>query len=522
MSFLRGRQYSIFLFLSLLTVFSVSCNKGEMSDLTENYLIPVPQSVISTGDYFEINGKTSISIISRGKGMINSLAIFVQDIAEETGIDIDLLFKKRFYHSNVISLVVSDNDSLGDEGYVLDIQKGNIVLSASQSEGIFRGLQTLRQLIHLGNINSNIPGDPRRIPTGTIVDYPEYDYRGTMLDVSRHFFKVEDVQKYIDLIALYKINTLHLHLSDDQGWRIEIKSWPKLTEIGGSTEVGGGEGGFYTQEEYSEIVTYAAQRYITIIPEIDMPGHTNAALASYPELNCSGKSPELYNGTRVGFSTLCTSSELTYQFIDDVIGELAALTPGSYIHIGGDESHVTAIEDYIPFINRVQDIVISHGKQVIGWDEITHAGMKVESVAQYWASSKNARRAVGHGAKIIMSPAKRCYLDMKYNESSPLGLDWAGYIELDSAYSWDPLTMVKGVTKEDILGIESPLWAETIQTIDDIEYLAFPRIIGHSEIGWSPAELRDWESYRVRLGKHGKIMDLLEIDYYKSPLVDWE
>ncbi len=183
-----------------------------------------------------------------------------------------------------------------------------------------------------------------------------------MLDVARHFFGVEDVKRYIDLIAHYKINRLHLHLTDDQGWRIEIKSWPKLTEIGGSTQVGGDGGGYYTQEQYKEIVDYARSRYVTIVPEIDTPGHTNAALASYAELNPSGEAPALYEGIEVGFSSLWINNEITYQFLDDVIRELAALTPTPYIHIGGDEAQSTPEEDYKKFIKRIQEIVISHGK----------------------------------------------------------------------------------------------------------------------------------------------------------------
>jgi hexosaminidase len=256
---------------------------------------------------------------------------------------------------------------------------------------------------------------PLEIATGLIVDHPSYSYRGFMLDVARHFFTAGDVKAVIDYLALYKMNMLHLHLSDDQGWRIEIKSWPNLALHGGSTQVGGGMGGFYTQEQYSDIVSYAQSRYITIVPEIDMPGHTNAALSSYPELNCNGKATELYTGTEVGFSTLCTGSEIPYKFIDDVFRELAALTPGEYIHIGGDESHVTKIEDYIPFMNRVQDIVAAHGKKVIGWDEIALSTLKPTAVAQHWDNVKNANLAVGQGAKILMSPASKG-IDMKYEE----------------------------------------------------------------------------------------------------------
>lgn len=297
-----------------------------------------------------------------------------------------------------------------------------------------------------------------------------------MLDVSRHFFGVNDVKQVIEYLAFYKMNVLHMHLSDDQGWRIEIKSWPNLTIHGGSTQVGGGNGGYYTQEQYKELVNYASDRYITIVPEIDMPGHTNAALASYPELNCNGKAPELYTGTDVGFSTLCTKNEITYKFIDDVVSELAVMTPGSYIHIGGDESHATKVEDYIPFINRVQEIVASHGKQVLGWDEIALSSLKPNSVAQCWASESNAQKAISQGAKILMSPARKAYIDMKYDSLTPLGLHWAAYIEVDDGYDWDPATFIPGIGKENIIGIEAPLWSETVSNLNEIEYMIFPRL----------------------------------------------
>jgi len=314
---------------------------------------------------------------------------------------------------------------------------------------------------------------------------------------------------------------LHLHLSDDQGWRIEIKSWPNLTTHGGSLEVGGGEGGFYTQEQYTDIVNYAKDRFVTIVPEIDMPGHTNAALSSYAELNIGGKATELYTGTKVGFSTLNTKSEVTYKFIDDVIRELAALTPGEYIHIGGDESHSTKKEDYIAFMNRVQDIAVLHGKKVLAWDEIALTTIKPGTIAQVWASEENAKLAVGQGAKILMAPAKKAYLDMQYDKTTKLGLHWAAYIEVDAGYSWDPATYISGIGQEHIVGIEAPLWSETVTNMEDIEYLVFPRLPGYAEIGWTPSAARNWEEYKLRLAKHGERFSALDINYYQSKLVPW-
>jgi len=317
------------------------------------------------------------------------------------------------------------------------------------------------------------------------------------------------------------MNVLHLGLSNDQGWRIEIKSWPNLALHGGSTQVGGGKGGYYTQEQYSDIVKYAKERYITIVPEIDMPGHTNAALASYAELNCNGKATELYTGTEVGFSTFCTGKEITYKFIDDVFRELSAITPGPYIHIGGDESHSTKIEDYIPFVNRVQEIVASHGKQVLGWDEIALAILKPNSVAQWWANVSNAQKAVSQGAKVLMSPAVKAYMDMQYDSTTPLGLHWAAYIEVDEAYKWDPATSVPGLGKESIIGIEGALWTETITNLDEIEYMVFPRLPGYAEIGWTPSSMRNWEEYKYRLAKQTEYFKAMDINYYPSKRVPW-
>jgi hexosaminidase len=317
------------------------------------------------------------------------------------------------------------------------------------------------------------------------------------------------------------MNVLHLHLSDDQGWRIEIKSWPNLATHGGSKEVGGGEGGYYTQEQYTDIVNYAAARHITIVPEIDMPGHTNAALASYAELNKNKKATELYTGTEVGFSTLDTRSELTYKFIDDVIRELAALTPGEYIHIGGDESHSTKKDDYIYFMNRVQDIVTAYGKKVLAWDEIALATVKPGTIAQVWASVENANLAVGQGAKVLMSPARKAYLDMQYHKDTTLGLHWAAYIEVDTAYIWDPATYIPGIEQDDIVGVEAPLWSETVTNIDEVEFMVFPRLPGYAEIGWTPAELRNWDEYKLRLAAHGERFTAAGINYYASEKVPW-
>ncbi|KOH45410.1 beta-N-acetylhexosaminidase [Sunxiuqinia dokdonensis] len=517
MKFLNMNKQAFILLTMAAALFS--CAPKEPTDLTQNTVIPKPVLVTATGNSFQLNDETGIFV---NRDELSSTAAYLSEkLNPATGFELAVQTADEAPTSGIF-LTLGHDPELGDEGYELLIDKKLLTVRANQPAGIFRGIQTIRQLLPAAIENKTVQEMDWTIPTGTIRDFPEYEYRGTMLDVARHFLGVDDVKHYLDLMAYYKFNVMHLHLSDDQGWRIEIKSWPKLTEIGGSTEVGGGEGGFFTQEQYTELVNYAAERFITIVPEIDMPGHTNAALASYPELNCDGKAPELYTGTEVGFSTLCTDKEITYQFVDDVIRELAEITPGPYIHIGGDESHVTKLEDYIPFIERVQDIVYSYEKTMIGWDEVTLAKLDQRSIAQYWASAENAKNAVDQGVKVIMSPAAKAYLDMQYDSISPLGLHWAGYIEVDTGYNWDPATYNESIGRENILGIEAPLWTETVTNRSDMEYLVFPRLAGYAEIGWSPANGRNWDDYKLRLSSHGNIYDSWGINYYRSTRVPWQ
>lgn len=500
--------------LAVFVLIQISCSTETPTDLTKTSFIPKPVLVTATGSSFTITESTVIYVQD---GLQQTGQYLSTEIAEIAGLTLEV--KSAVKATNGIYVALSEeNIDLGNEGYQLNIDKKLITISANKAAGCFNGIQTLLQTLPV-KTNSN---EPLIIATGEIRDFPEYAFRGAMLDVARHFFGVEDIKRYIDFLATYKMNVLHLHLSDDQGWRIEIKSWPNLTTHGGSTQVGGGEGGFYTQEQYSNIVKYAQDRNIIIIPEIDMPGHTNAALASYAELNCDGKATELYTGTEVGFSTFCTNKEITYQFIDDIVRELASITPGPYIHIGGDESHVTKIEDYIPFVNRVQEIVVSHGKKVIGWDEIANATLVENATVQFWADVKNTTMGVKQDALVIMSPAAKAYLDMQYDSTTHLGLHWAGYIEVDAGYSWDPATLAPGISKENILGIEAPLWSETVTNMNEIEYLVFPRLPGYAEIGWSAPEARNWDEYKLRLAQHGKRFEAREINFYRSALVPWE
>ena len=511
-------------YLALCVVFIMTGCKEQHAptDLTKEDLIPLPVSIEATGDVFEINAKTSVLIDGESQELLRIAEYLAGKLRPSTGFDLKVTSSKGDPADGNIFLTTSEADStLGEEGYELIITDDLLTVAAPNPAGLFMGIQTLRQLFPDSIELRTVQKRRWEIATGKIRDYPTYKFRSSMLDVARHFFGVEDVKRYIDLIADYKLNALHLHLSDDQGWRIEIKSWPRLATHGGSTAVGGGKGGYYTQDQYKEIVQYAADRYITIIPEIDMPGHTNAALSSYPELNCNGKATDLYTGIEVGFSTFCVDKEVTYKFVDDVVRELAEITPGPYIHLGGDESHATKKDDFIKFVNKSQEIVLAHGKRPIGWEEIAQGTLQPGTIVQYWSNAEHATVAAQKGAQLIMSPAKRTYLDMSYDSTTKLGQHWAAYIEVDSAYQWDPATIAKGISQDNILGVESPLWTETLVTMEDIEFMIFPRILGHAEIGWSPAAARSWDEYKVRLGKHGPRLTAKDINFYKSKLVPW-
>jgi hexosaminidase len=425
-----------------------------------------------------------------------------------------------------ISFRSNGEPDLGPEGYHVSVQPDGVVVRAGSAAGAFYAAQTLRQLLPAAWEHEGLRPPRRNAPVVTlramtIADRPRFEWRGAMLDVSRHFFGLDDVKRYLDLMALHKLNRLHLHLADDQGWRIEIKSWPNLAVHGGSTEVDGGPGGYYTQAQYADIVQYAADRFITIVPEIDMPGHTNAALASYAELNCDGVARPLYTGIEVGFSALCVEKEVTYRFIDDVVREIAALTPGPYFHVGGDEVKTLTAEQYTAFIERVQGIVRSHGKQMIGWDDIAPAKLEPGAIVQHWRPKTSPAEAVAKGARVIVSVADRAYLDMKYHAGTPIGLTWAAIIDVKTSYDWDPAAAAPGVPASALLGVEAPLWAETLATLRDVEFLAFPRLASIAEMAWAPQEDRQWDEFRLRLAAQGPRWTALGVNFYRAPEIPW-
>ncbi len=405
------------------------------------------------------------------------------------------------------------------ESYTLDIAPTDVTITAGDPAGAFAAVQTLRQLLPLrGQGDVTLPG-------GRIVDRPRFGYRGVMLDVARHFFTGDEVKAFVDAIVPFKINHLHLHLTDDQGWRLEIKSWPELTSVSGGsgTGVGGAGAGFYSQDEYADLVRYAAARFVTVVPEIDMPGHVNAAQVAYPELTADGAARPRTDAA-VGYSSLVAGRPETYVFVEDVIREVAALTPGPFLHIGGDEADATPPADYRTFVTKVLPLVARYGKRAIGWYEIAAVDLPETAVPQFWrieTASDGVARAAVNGNKVIMSPADRVYLDMKYDLDSRPGQSWAGYVEVQRAYDWDPADRLPGVGEEALLGVEAALWSETLRTLTDVQTMTFPRLPAVAEIAWSPRERREWESFRRRLAAHGQRWNAQGIAFHRSPQIDW-
>lgn len=402
------------------------------------------------------------------------------------------------------------------ESYRLRVADGVAEIVGADDAGLFYGIQTLAQLVERAD-------DGWRIPAVAIDDAPRFAYRGAMLDVARHFHPVPTVTAYLDRIASLKLNHLHLHLTDDQGWRLALSSRPALTERAAASAVGGAPGGFYTREEFETILAHAASRHVTIVPEVDVPGHTHAVGLAYPELAADpvigeearatiaefgGGDPvpgQPYTGLAVGFSSLRIGEPGTEEFLRDVFGELARRTPGPYVHLGGDECLGTDPDDFAAFVRLAVRIVRESGKTPIAWHEAALVpGVAAEVVSQFWgyvhAPTEDRGAAVlrDPDARVILSPADAVYLDMKPDADATLGLTWAnGPTSVHDAYTWDPTDLVADERR--ILGVEAPMWSETVSTLADIDALAFPRLAAAAEIAWSPAAAREWDDFRTRV-----------------------
>lgn len=520
------KKYYVFMksiaMLMVIITFSIMINTGSSVNAasffnSKNNIIPKPLSYESGKGEFVISSDTVIYVKGRTKEETEEIKKIAQNIRDRlsipTGFKLKITEGDIALNNSIFLTTLNSDQGQGNEGYKLISTPQKIEVMGYKPEGIFRGIQSLIALLPV-EVESKAVAEHIKwsVPTSVINDKPEYEHRGFMIDVARRFFTVDEIKRQIDIASQYKINRLHMHLSDDQGWRLEIKKYPDLTLIGGSTEVGGGKGGYYTQYEFKDIVKYAAERYIEIIPEFDMPGHCNAALASYGFLNPDGKRKPLYTGTQVGFSSFMTHDERTYEFIEHVIKETAVISPSKYFHIGGDEADSTPKADYDYFVGRVAKIAEKYNKTPIGWDPIdTSPEINSSVILQNWKDSNEA--AVKKQMKIIISIAKKAYLDMKYNKDTPYGTDWAGYIDVKTAYDFD---LTDYAPKDLILGIEAPLWSEFIPDIKAMDYMIYPRLLGYAEIGWTPKSNRNWNEYKTRLKKAEQRLKIEDINYYKG------
>jgi len=480
----------------------------DVTELVLRYpLVPWPQQLEPGEGSLHLSSRSRV-VLGAGFDALPALAgHLVADVQRATGLHLLHTTDAAVPGDVKLQLLPALAAQLGPEGYELTVDAQVAVLSAATLHGLWNATRTLVQLF---------PHEPGRaeLPVVRIVDRPRFEWRGAMLDVARHFFSVDHVLRFIELLARFKLNRLHLHLTDDQGWRLAIDGWPALTDVGAASCVGGGPGGHFSRADYREIVAHAAHHYITVVPEVDMPGHTNAALASIAQLNLDGVAPASYTGTGVGFSSLHLAAPATEPFVRDVIAQLAADTPGEYLHIGGDEAHATDSGEYAQFLRFVQGVVHHHGKRMIGWEEIATTPLAPGTLVQHWLQSAVAG-AASAGTRFVMSPAQYTYLDMKHTPECPVGRRWAGFIDLDTIYGWNPAALVAGVGDDRIAGVEAPLWTEKVRTFDQVEYLSFPRLACLAEVGWTPQDQRDWGHARPRLLVHTQRLAAIGVSAYE-------
>ena len=406
--------------------------------------------------------------------------------------------------------------------YRLEVDEHHAVVTALAPPGLVHGAATLLQAID--GARGPAAGAPA-CPALEVLDVPRFGWRGLSLDVARHFFDVATVRAVLDVLASLKLNVLHLHLTDDQGWRIEIPSRPRLTEVSGRTAVDGDPGGSYTVQDLADITAHATRLGITVVPEIDLPGHINAALHAYGELTPTGEAPDAYTGIDVGFSRLHAEVAATGPFLRDVLGDVIAQTPGPYVHLGGDEVATMSASEYRRILQVAARRVRRAGKTVVAWQEAARAGLAPGTVIQYWTHEQpgdEVAAAVRAGARLLLSPGQRVYLDMKYDADTKLGLEWAGHIELRDAYDWDPLVVVPDVPSESIVGIEAALWSETIHDLHEMTFLLLPRLAAVAEVAWSAPDRRDWQDFSARVRQVAPRWSDAGLSWYRSPQVDWE
>lgn len=511
-------------------------------------LIPEPVSLIQGSGSFELSAKTKI--ITNGEASVLPMArMFAERVNCLTGSKLSVIASANGKNI-LLQLSKTRISEIGNEGYLLEIRPSGIGISANTPSGIFYGLQSLQQLILL-NCSTTDEERIAIIPAVSITDYPRFGWRGLMLDVSRHFFGKQFIEKFLDQMAEYKYNVFHWHLTDDPGWRIEIKRYPKLTETGAwrvartgvfysmpvpKPEEEATYGGYYTQEEIREIVKYAADRFITIVPEIDIPGHSRALIAAYPQASCSGRTIKVYAGETggPGENVLCAGNEANFGMLDTIIGEIATLFPGKYIHIGGDEvnkefwkgcskcrkvmaDNGLKDEDEIQsyFIKRAAKIIESKGKQLIGWDEILEGGLAPNATVMSWRGVEGGMKAASAGHEVVMTPTDFCYLDYMQGDPTLSGFPapWSR-LTLSAVYSFEPVP--EGINPRFILGGQGNVWTEMIEEERQVEYMTWPRAMALSEIFWSPKQKRKREDFLHRLEQNLPLLDKNETKYSRS------
>lgn len=513
------------------------------------HVIPLPASIKTGTGQFILNAETVLVVDLTSDAAIQMAAFaWAEAVRNATGFPLPIVdFSDHQGGDNTISLSIEDKASDVPEGYRLAVTKTTIQITSPAANGLYYGLQTLRQLLPAQiEQTRGSPGDALwSVPVVEINDQPRFTYRGMHLDVGRHFFGVEFIKRYIDLISRYKMNYFHWHLTDDQGWRIEIKKYPLLTEIGSrrketileknfSPYVGDGipHEGFYTQEEIREIVVYAEMRFVTIIPEIEMPGHSGAAIAAYPELACTEGPFEVSTTWGVNEDILCPS-EQTFAFLADVLSEVISLFPSPYIHIGADEVPVirwqeSALAQQVMrdnflqdeskmrgwFIRRIESFLRSRNKKLIGWDDILHGGLAPEATVMSWRGMERGIEAAKMGHDVIMTPTKYAYFDYYQGEQKGEPLAIGGFLPLDSVYAFEPVPAeLNAEEAAHIIGAQGNVWTEYIKTNDHVEYMAFPRALAMAEVVWSPKKSRDFDSFSLRLSANLKHLRALGVNF---------
>ncbi|AVR45131.1 hypothetical protein C7S20_07520 [Christiangramia fulva] len=506
--------------LILAATFLFSCSglkkTQEQQSLSKPAIIPLPMKVSWQDGSYTIP-KKNIICYNEGSG---KTAAWLEKLLKNTGGTVSLTQNDDFSCGNwKIIKDASLKDKLGEEGYMLNIGAQGVVLKGATDAGLFYAVQTLRQFFPPAVEQNDLKKVKVSLRYANIEDKPEYSWRGTMVDVARSFFGLDYLKRHVDRMALYKLNRLHLHLTDDQGWRIEIKSKPKLTEVASKGSVDNGRSGYLTQEEYKELQDYALERNIIVVPEIDMPGHIYSALLAYPELNCAENAnihpkkalpPDLFTGHDVGWSRFCLENPATYDFVSEVVGELASITKGPWIHMGGDE-----IEDplYKEFVVKADSIVHHYNKIPVGWEEVTQTKVSPDFISQEW---NGKTESVMEDVKVIESICANFYLDHGNTPEQKNTATWCtNGITVEQVYSFSS-------SNPHVIGVEAPVWSEQVWTDQAMDDRFWPRAAAVAEVAWTPSAKRQFSEFKERLAKHGPRLNEMGIHFFNSPGIDWE